>query len=370
MFRAAWISNSIDKLMCQFSLCTKEKRVDCRETHRVISFKMSHFPVHAGSTDEGKRLDVFLSRKLGYTRTRLCERYREGVLDERGRLLKWSHRISRGEKVLVPERDRSEPEIEVRYSILYRDQWLLAIDKGAGAVVHPVRGFRRNTVLTQLRNDLGSDDWELAHRLDRETSGVLIFGRTSPVLTDLMRQFSLGVSKRYLAIVRGNPAFDRKVVELPLCLDPHFPLRTRMMVDQQHGKVAVTEFEVLGRKRNCALIAAVPKTGRKHQIRVHLAAIGHPVLGDKLYQENGKPYLAMFHGTLDDSTLARIGHVRQALHAHQLEIAHPVTRERLQLIASLPKDMRDRWENGYGLDSRGTRSNPCSFNPASDSDSV
>jgi 23S rRNA pseudouridine1911/1915/1917 synthase len=256
-----------------------------------------------------------------------------------GRKLKWSHRLKEGEVIRVPSREHPEPRVEVTYRILHEDEWILAVDKGPGAPVHPVRSFRTRTVLTRLREDLKEPGLKPAHRLDRETSGVLLFARRKRALTRLMNQFKNGrVSKKYLAIVRGNPDFDRKMVELPLGRDPEFPIRCRMRPGS--GRPAQTGFTVLERQKDRALISAVPRTGRQHQIRVHLAALGHPVLGDKLYQEGGKPYLAMIGDRLDDEAIKRLGHHRHALHAESLEIEHPRTGERLRIHAELPEDLK------------------------------
>jgi 23S rRNA pseudouridine1911/1915/1917 synthase len=300
------------------------------------------FEVRVGPGDQGQRLDVFLSRRFRYSRTRLRLRYREGILAADGRPLRWSHRLRKDELLLVPVRDRPELPVPVEYSLLYRDEWLVAVDKGSGAPVHPTRSFQTRTVLTKLRQELELPELKLAHRLDRETSGVLLCGATVPVLTHLMRQFaSRQVRKRYLAVVRGVPAFARQTVDLPLRLDLNFPLRTRMIVDREGGQPARTEFEVLERRVDRALVAAVPQTGRQHQIRIHLAEIGHPVLGDKLYQEGGRPYLAMFKDALGEADYARLGHHRHALHAERLEFTHPITGQRMTLVAPLPRDLVD-----------------------------
>jgi len=260
------------------------------------------------------------------------------VLTEEGRKLKWSHRLKAGEIIQVPSREHPEPQVEVAYRILHQDDWILAVDKGPGAPVHPVRSFRTRTVLTRLREDLKEPGLKPAHRLDRETSGVLVFARKKRALTALMNQFRDGrVSKRYLAIVRGVPDFDKQTVDLPLGRDPDFPVRCRMRAGS--GRPAQTEFVVLQRLEGRALVSAVPHTGRQHQIRVHLAALGHPVLGDKLYQEEGRPYLAMIGDRLDRETIERLGHHRHALHAESLQIQHPATGKQLRIRADLPEDL-------------------------------
>ncbi len=303
---------------------------------RVGEFR---FPV--GAENAGRRLDVFLSHKFRRSRTSLTERLTGCVFDGGGRPLRWSHRLRSGDVVVVHSEVRPEPAVEVRYRIIFQDQWLVAVDKGPGAPVHPVRGFRTRTVLTRLREELGRPGLQLAHRLDRETSGVLLLAEGTELLRALMDAFaSRRVKKEYLALVRGAPAWDRIRVDAPLSLDRSFPILCRMKVDPERGQKAATDFEVLARRADRALVRAVPHTGRQHQIRVHLLHAGHPVLGDKLYLEDGRPYLAMIRDRLSDSDLARLGHTRQALHANILELAHPATGARLRLEAPLPEDLQ------------------------------
>jgi 23S rRNA pseudouridine1911/1915/1917 synthase len=300
---------------------------------------LRYSPIQVGKQDAGERLDVFLAGKFSRSRSAVRSKLEGGVLSKDGRKLKWSHRLRAGEVIQVATQVHPEPEVEVAYRILHQDEWILAVDKGPGAPVHPVRTYRTRTVLTRLREDLEEPGLKPAHRLDRETSGVLVFARTPRALTALMERFKNGrVRKRYLAFVRGNPEFDRLTVDLPLGRDPDFPIRCRMRPGV--GRPALTELTVVNRQEDRALVSAVPRTGRQHQIRVHLAALGHPLLGDKLYQEDGRPYLAMIGDRLDDATIARLGHHRHALHAESLEFEHPETGKTLCISAELPEDLK------------------------------
>jgi 23S rRNA pseudouridine1911/1915/1917 synthase len=298
--------------------------------------------LQAGKSDQGQRVDVFLARKFGRSRSAVRGKLSGAVLSANDRPLKWSHKLRAGEIVRVRTREVPEPQVEVRFRILYQDEHVLAVDKGAGAPVHPVRSWRTRTVLTRLREQLGDRELKPAHRLDRETSGVLVFGRSRRALGRLMDQFKAGqVSKRYLAVVRGSPDFERIEVSEPLARDRDFPIQCRMRVDPERGQKAHTRFEVQQRGPRASLLSALPRTGRQHQIRVHLAHLGYPVLGDKLYQQEGRPYLAMIRDELDPAALERLGHHRQALHAERLEFAHPLTGDRIRLKAGLPDDLRD-----------------------------
>ena len=294
--------------------------------------------IQVGNQDAGERLDVFLARKFSRSRSELRQKLEGDVLSADGRKLKWSHRLKEGEEIRVPSREHPEPQVEVTYRVLHEDDWILAVDKGPGAPVHPVRSFRTRTLLTRLRADREEPGLKPAHRLDRETSGVLVFARDKRTLTALMNQFKDGrVSKKYLAVVRGAPDFDKKTVDLSLGRDPDFPIRCRMRPGS--GRPAQTGLTVVQRQKDRALVSAVPRTGRQHQIRVHLAALGHPLLGDKLYQEDGRPYLAMIGDRLDDETLKRLGHHRHALHAESLQVRHPQTGKQLRIHAGLPEDL-------------------------------
>lgn len=295
-----------------------------------------------GAQAEGLRLDVFLARRLGRSRTQVRNRLQGPICDQAGRVLKWSRRLRAGQVLWFPRREYPEPEVEVAAPVLHEDRWLVVVDKGAGAPVHPTRSWRTRTVLNLLRARPGGAQLRPVHRLDRETSGVLLFAHTAEVATALMKQFAQRqVRKRYLAIVRGRPAFARQVLSWPLARDGRFPVRCRMRVDPAGAQPAVTEVEVLRRGARGSLVAATPRTGRQHQIRVHLAHLGHPVLGDKLYQQDGQPYLAMIRDQLDSSALQRLGHRRQALHAACLTFRHPVTGGTLHIEAPLPRDLQD-----------------------------
>jgi 23S rRNA pseudouridine1911/1915/1917 synthase len=303
-----------------------------------------------GAEAAGRRLDRYLADKFRRSRTSLVGRlegcvfargaFGDGAPGGRRRPLPWGHRLQAGEEILVRSEVRPEPEVEVSYRLLHRDEHLVVVDKGSGAPVHPVRGFRERTIVSRLRAELGLPDLEAAHRLDRETSGALLLARGREVLHALMRQFAgREVDKRYLAVVRGVPGFERTRVEARLGPDPEFSLAGRVRVVEDGGQAATTELEVLTRGADRALVAAHPLTGRTHQIRVHLAHLGHPILGDKLYQEGGRPHLDMIKDRLGAGALARLGHTRLALHAARLAFTHPVSGERLVFEVELPGDL-------------------------------
>ncbi len=306
----------------------------------------------AQAGDEGSRLDVFLANRFGCSRTAVHQRLVGPVTDPAGQRLKWSRRLRKGDTVFIERLLRPEPEVDVSYRILAQDAWLVAVDKGPGAPVHPSRSFRTRTILTHLRAELGETDLSPAHRIDRETSGVLVFGRGSAAVAGLARQFAAGqAAKEYLAVVRGRVDPDRITLDAPLQRDPDFPIRCRMRVAASGGLAARTEVEVVARGADRSLVRARPRTGRMHQIRVHLAAAGHPLLGDKLYQDQGRAYLALIAGELGQDWLARLGHPRLALHAAGLRLAHPETGEPIAFAAPLADDLQSLLDGCAPVDS-------------------
>jgi len=226
---------------------------------------------------------------------------------------------------------------------------MAAVNKPAGMVVHPAKGNWKGTLAGALKWHLERRDSGqglstfggptrpgIVHRLDRDTSGVIVVARSEEAHQRLAAQFERRtVAKTYLAITQGQPQFDRDEINLPIGIHPY--QREKMAVRQDHStsRDAVTRFEVVERFRGAALVRLEPKTGRTHQIRVHLAAIGCPVLCDALY--SGRSVIEP--GLLGLPSGGPPVIQRQALHAHQLAIDHPSSGERLLLAAPLPPDM-------------------------------
>jgi 23S rRNA pseudouridine1911/1915/1917 synthase len=248
----------------------------------------------------------------------------------------------------VPEPPRTGPVAEeIPLEFLHVDAWMAVVNKPAGMVVHPAKGNWKGTLAGALKWHLeregvtglstagGPTRPGIVHRLDRDTSGVIVVARTEEAHHALARQFERrSVEKTYLAIVQGRPQLDRDEIDLPIGIHPY--QRERMAVRRDHptARTAVTRYEVLERFRAAALVRLAPRTGRTHQIRVHLAAIGCPVLCDALY--SGRTLL-------EPSVLGLppgpplLG--RQALHAACLALDHPASGERTTFAAPLPADM-------------------------------
>ena len=303
----------------------------------------------------GSRVDVFLARAFpDRSRSFLARAIEKGAVRVDGLTARAAVKLKAGSVVrfVVPEPPRAGPEAEeIPLEFLHLDDWLAAVNKPAGMVVHPAKGNWKGTLAGALKWHLERSDGGLSqaggptrpgivHRLDRDTSGVIVVARSEEVHHALAKQFERRtVEKTYLTITQGQPQFDRDEINLPIGIHPY--QREKMAVRRDHStsRDAVTRFEVLERFRGAALVRVTPKTGRTHQIRVHLAAIGCPVLCDGLYSGRTVIEPAFFglpagHPLAGGPLLAR-----QALHAARLVLDHPATGARLELAAPLPADM-------------------------------
>jgi tRNA pseudouridine32 synthase/23S rRNA pseudouridine746 synthase len=204
------------------------------------------------------------------------------------------------------------------HPVLFADSWLVAADKPSGLLSVPGRGADlADCLAARLAEELGP--LRVVHRLDRDTSGVILFARDLETQRQLSRQFEeRSVEKRYVGVVAGVVAADEGVIDLPLAKDWDHPPRHK--VDHDHGRPATTLWRVLARESDRTRLALFPRTGRSHQLRVHLAAVGHPLLGDPLYAS--PEVLALSP--------------RLLLHAEELACVHPATSERISLRAEPP----------------------------------
>jgi len=289
----------------------------------------------------GLRLDRFLAESPDVgTRSQAKRLIDAGRVTVDGVARKSAHALAPGARVVavldVPLPTTIEPE-DLPLVVLYEDAHLLAIDKPPGMVVHPAPGARRGTLVNALAHRLGllagvgpADRPGIVHRLDRDTSGVLLVARTAAALEALARQFrERSIHKRYLAIVRGRVARASGTIDQPIGRHP--VERKRMSVHGQRARAAVTRWQVVERFAEATLVRVAPETGRTHQIRVHLAAMGHPVLGDKVYGRR----------RAGRTTPSGPACARQALHAEELRFAHPVSGDPVVVRAALPADLEE-----------------------------
>ena len=271
----------------------------------------------------GTRLDKFLAEALG-SRAAAERAVVAGALVD-GVARPKSHRLEGGEVVTLAD----EPDLVLiqhklpEVPIAYEDEHVLVVDKPAGLVVHSGAGHSGDTLVDALAGKLGGGDPErpgIVHRLDRDTSGLMAAARTEEAyerLSQLVRERAL--ERTYLALVEGRPQSRRGRIDARIGRDRHDP--TRISLDSESARDAVTHFEVEELFDRHALLRVQLETGRMHQIRVHLAAIDLPVVGDPVY---GRPEPSLH---------------RQFLHAAELAFPHPITRERLALRSELPSDL-------------------------------
>jgi 23S rRNA pseudouridine1911/1915/1917 synthase len=223
--------------------------------------------------------------------------------------------------------------------VLYEDDHLLAVDKPAGLVVHATRRAVRNTLVSVLRRQTGDDRLRLAHRLDRETSGVILLARDEGTARAVSEAFAAGaVRKKYLAVVRGVPRPPSGAIEQPIGADAGSGIHVRRAVIAS-GARAATEYATERVAGAFALLSLRPRTGRRHQIRVHLEWLGHPVIGDKLYGGDPRWYLRALERGESEAMRRALLAPRQLLHASELELTHPATGAALALYSPLPADM-------------------------------
>lgn len=300
----------------------------------------------------GMRLDVFLKHELRRTsRTRAQYIIAHSAYGPDGKRLRSNDRVRAEQRVLLWRPAWDETPVERTLPTVYEDEHLLVISKPAGVPVHPTARYHRNTVIRILQDARPGEFLTLAHRIDRETSGVLVLSK-SPAVDRVIKaifQDRGDIEKTYTALSWGEAPSPEFRVDLPLELDPTSSTRVRMRVAAPgEGLASGTRFSVEGRRERDGKVYTRLRcdleTGRQHQIRVHLLASGLPIVGDKLYAFDEDHFKRDVDGLATDEDRARLELPRHALHASQMVLPHPVTGERLVLEAPLPDDMRDFWD--------------------------
>lgn len=304
-----------------------------------------------GHADGALLLDYLSARFRYHTRDRWQQEIDAGcVLVESARATA-ATRLRRGQRVAYLRPD-PEPWVDDRVTTLFEDAYVLAVDKPAHLPMHADGPFRRSTLVRLLQTRRQEPDLGPCHRLDRETSGVVLLARRHDCRQFLQREFEAGaVAKSYLAVVRGVVAADFEV-DAPIghAVASAVTLRRACGPACRDGKPARTRFEVVQQGRVNTLLRARPATGRTHQIRAHLEHAGHAIVGDKLYGRRDEDYLA-FIAAAKKSGDARAwrdgGPLRQLLHAESLTFRHPATLAEQTIEAPMP-DVFGEWLDGPG----------------------
>ncbi|MBI5597792.1 MAG: RluA family pseudouridine synthase [Elusimicrobia bacterium] len=299
------------------------------------------FEVREAPAAAGGRLDRFLAARIkGTTRAAAQRMLDEGRVRVEGRpgAPRAATRVALEDSVVVLYPRRFDPPADVeRLTVLHEDASLLVVDKPAGVLSHPTDKAAHNSVTEILKGQFPRAVFHLAHRLDRETSGVLVLAKDAASARSLQEQFERReTAKEYLALVSGRPDWTETVVDLPLA-GAGGDIRVRQ-AGSPDGYPALTEFRVESAGADRALVRCRPRTGRLHQIRVHLAHLGHPILGDLLYRGGGELYLKAVARTLTPQDREASGAPRQMLHARSLTLRHPGTGAPLTVEAPLPAD--------------------------------
>lgn len=304
--------------------------------------------LYVGHTIKEHRIDKYLhGRFRNFSRRFMQDAIKTGNVKVNGKIVKTSFKLSTGDRIdlTIPEPPSKEiPPEDIPLDIIYEDSDLIVLNKQANMIVHPARGNTRGTLVNalayhcdKLSSGLGELRPGIVHRLDKDTTGVMIATKNDAAQWKVAKQFEhRQVKKTYLAIVHGTPHLTADRVNAPLGVHPR--IREKYAIRPEIGKEAITFYEVLEEFRGFSLLKLTPRTGRTHQIRVHLSYIKHPIVGDDMY--GGK---LVYEWQLADAEPAPQAPIikRCALHAETLEFKHPTTDKILHFEAPLPADMQD-----------------------------
>lgn len=310
---------------------------------------------------ENYRLDIYLTKRLkDYSRTLLQRFIKEELIKVQGKPTKPSYRLQPGDLITLKLPLLVKPQMvpePIPLDIIYEDNDLVVINKPAGMVVHPAGGHWKGTLVNALlahcgilpspkyypikscqRRDESLYRPGIVHRLDKDTSGIIVAAKTAQALFSLGRQFEKRtVQKEYLALVEGEISLDSEVIAKPM--GRHRQEREKMSVRKKgEGKEAVSYYEVMERFKGFTLLRVFPRTGRTHQIRVHLASIKHPIVGDVTY--GGRKEMRL-RDIVKDTEADQLLIGRQALHAYQISFIHPTTQQPVSFTAELPPDINE-----------------------------
>jgi 23S rRNA pseudouridine1911/1915/1917 synthase len=330
----------------------------------------------------GTRLDVFLKLQLHNTsRTRARAIIQNSAFSPAGARLRHNSRVFAEQHIILWRPAIEEDVDDAPLDILYEDEWLLVVDKPPFVAVHPTARYYNSTLIKRLENQRPNEFLSLIHRLDRETSGLLLVAKSRPaerafkrlledrsvhamvaaenetflqlrkserVALEKRARNAQPVRKTYLALTWGTP--PEGVIEQPLEVDSNNPLRVKMrLAAKGHGLEAKTSIAVIETRGRYALVSCELHTGRQHQIRVHLSSVGCPVVGDKLYGPNERLLARAADGELTEADLVMLELPRQALHAHRYRMPHPFTDQEFEVSSPLAADLQDFFDRASRL---------------------
>jgi len=299
------------------------------------------------SAKSSQTLLEFLVSKFKYLNAAEWEeRIASGKVKVNDRTASPGQPLRAGDEVAYTTNSWEEPEVNAHYRVVYEDSSLFLVSKAAPLPVYAIGAYFRNTLTHLIRGDRPeAQNYQMVHRLDSETSGLILFVKDKSLVAPFQKQWEGGVRKAYQAIVFGNFSADQHRLEAPIAPIKGGPIRMKSGVDWQRGKPAVTEFELLETRGGFSLLEARILTGRTHQIRVHLEHLGYPIVGDKLYSGDDETFLHFYENDWDDWLKERVILPRAALHACRLEFTHVKTGEHMVFEDPLPKDLLDFWNN-------------------------
>ena len=295
---------------------------------------------HIRAEHAGKRIDILMAELSGLTRSQVHKLIEQGLLTVNGGRSKPNYKPRLGDvvRLSVQEVEQELVPEDLQIEVLYRDDFLIVVNKPPDMVVYPAAGHNRGTLMNavafnakKLASVGGPLRPGIVHRLDKDTSGVMVIALDDYAYYDLVQQFrERSIQRQYKAIVFGN--LKEKSGSISLRIGRSESDRKKMSTRSRKGKEAVTSWRVIERLHSSTLIEAALGTGRTHQIRVHFASIGHPVLGDRTYGSK----------TVIDLVKRKLTFPRQMLHAELLGFIHPVSREFLLFSSPIPPDMEEK----------------------------
>ncbi len=304
--------------------------------------------LQVGNSLKERRIDKYLhGRFSNFSRVMLQEIIKAGGVKVNGKVIKPSFKLSPGDKIKLTLPEVPSKEIlaqDIPLNIIYEDEDIIVLNKQPDMIVHPARGNTNGTLVNalafysdSLSSGLGEFRPGIVHRLDRNTTGVMVATKNDTAQWKIAKQFeNRQVKKSYLAIVHGTPELTADRINAPLGVHPK--VREKYAIRPELGKEAITFYEVVESFRGFSLLKMTPKTGRTHQIRVHLSYIKHPIVGDDMY--GGKlvyPWqLQEVEPAVQEPVINRV-----ALHAWTLEFKHPKTKRAVKFEAPLPEDMQN-----------------------------